>query len=138
MAVAVVDELEVVEVDQQARERPAGARGAADLLVQAAAHRAVVHAAGDRVGAGLGARAHERERRRRLLDERPRELDRALVEGPPTPAHEHHDRLDLAALGERQQQRAAHLAGRRQPRHARGELAVVGREEALARCSPPS
>ena len=77
MAVLVVDELEVVEVDQQARERPAGAHRAADLLVQAAAHRAVVHAAGDRVGARLRARAHERQRRRPLLDERARELDGA-------------------------------------------------------------
>ena len=70
MAVPVVDQLEVVEVDQQARERTAGPRGTDDLLVQAAAHRAVVHAAGDRIGARLGARAHERERRGGLVDQR--------------------------------------------------------------------
>ena len=75
MAVAVVDELEVVEVDQQARQRPAGPRGAADLLVQAPAHRAMVHAAGHRVGPRLGARSRERQRGRALLDERGGELD---------------------------------------------------------------
>ncbi len=46
------------------------AQRAPDLLVQAPAHPAVVHAAGDGVGAGLGASAHERERGGGLVGER--------------------------------------------------------------------
>ena len=53
-------------------------------------------------------------------------------------AHEHHDRLDLAALGERQQQRAADLAGLRQPRDARREPCGVGGQEAAAGARDPA
>ena len=112
-----------------------------DLLFQAPAHRAVVHAAGDGVGAGLRARAHERERGGGLLDERAREIDGArLVEGGRGAAHEHHHRLDLAALRERQQQRAAQLRrwrsaaarSRRVPLRRRQEAAPGARDPADA------
>ncbi len=136
--VLVVDDLEVVEVDQQAGERPARAHRAPDLLVQAAAHRPVVHAARDRIGAGLRAGAHQRQRRSPLLDQRAREIDGAgLVDGR-QPAHEHHDRLDLGSLHDRQQQHAAHLAGGGQPRHAGGEFLRVRGEEAAARACHPA
>ena len=124
-------DLEVVEVDQQARQRAAAARGAVDLLAQAPAHGAVVHRAGDRVGPGLGPRLHERHRGRRLL----------------APAHwRARRRRARAASAERRTSittacaspRSASASSRAQltgpglgqPRHAGGELVAVGGQEA--------
>ena len=56
VALLVVDALEVVEVDEHARERVPLADGAGDLLAHAELERAVVQQAGERVGARRGAR----------------------------------------------------------------------------------
>ena len=112
MAVAIVDELEVVQIDNRTRQAPTGALRATDLLVQSPAHRTMVETTGDRVGAGLRARTHEREYRRGLVDERARLLDRALVVGLGLAPHQHHDRLDLAGERERHEQGTTECPGR--------------------------
>src|SRR3954451_25006921 len=107
MAMVVVDELEVVEIDQQAGERAARARRANDLLVQAAAHGAVVHAARNGIGPGLGARTPERKRCGGLIDERARKLDGALIEVPAVPADEDLHPRQLGPFPKRPETRAA-------------------------------
>ena len=92
----------------------------------------MVHAAGDRVGAGLRAGPDERQGAGALLDEGARELDRRRLVDGGGPPHEDHDRFDLGPLDDRQQQRAADLAGCRQARDADGELVAVGGEETAA------
>ena len=140
VAVVVVDELEVVEVDQQARERPAGAHRAADLLVQAPAHRAVVHAAGHRVGARLGARAHERERRRRLIDER--RCASSTARWRRSASETRRTSITTASTSPRSASGSSSAQliapGRGQARHARGELLARRRRGSCARCAPPS
>ena len=107
--------------------------------MQAPAHRAVVHAAGDRVGPSLGARAHERERSGRLIDERHGELDRVLGIGLRAHAtHEHHDHLDLASYRQRQQQCAAGLPRLGEPRQRRGQLTGFRGKEAAPRARHPA
>ena len=99
----------------------------------------MVHTARDGIRAGLGAGAHERQRSGGLVGERRGELDRALVVGlGERTAHEHHDRLDLAADGERQQQRAAGLARRHEPGQRRLQLTGVGGEEAARGVRDPA
>ena len=52
VAVAVVDLLEVVDVDHQRRERLAAAAGAGELVARALLERAPVEQAGERIGGG--------------------------------------------------------------------------------------
>ena len=134
---AIVDELEVVEVEQQAGEASLGPRHAADLFVEATAHRAMVHAARHRIGPGFGARAQQRECAGGLVHEGRGPLRRELVELSSAAAHDHHDRLDFAADGKRQQQRTGRLAGRRNPRHRANQLARTVHQHTLAGTSDP-
>ena len=76
----VVDQLEVVQVDQQAGQLTADTRGATHLFVRASAHGTVVHAVGDRIRTGLSACAQQCQRRGRLVDKRGRALDGVLIE----------------------------------------------------------
>ena len=143
VTVTVVDELEVVEVHDHARQPPVGAMGAADLLVQTTAHRAVVQAPGNRVGARLRAGTHEREHGGGLVDKRVGLLDRVLVVGLGLAPHEHHHRLDLSAERQRGKQCATGASARRgrrerQPRNAGGQLARPDRQEAASGARHPA
>ena len=135
VAVAVVDELEVVEVDQQARQRRC--RCASARPISSSRRRRIARWFMQPVTASVPASARARTSASAVAAWSTSALassTRAASKRPGDAPHEHHDRLDLAALGERQQQRAADRAGRRQPRHARGELLARRRPGSCGRC----
>jgi hypothetical protein len=98
----------------------------------------VVHAARHRVGACLGAGVHQRQASAGLIDQRAGELERAVVEGMRAAAHEQHDRLDLAALVQRHEQRVAGHSGLREARGVGRELLVVAQQQAARGARHPA
>ena len=124
VAEAVVDELEVVQVEHHDAQRPVGPHGAHDLLGQPLVQVAVVEEAGQRVAVGEVARglvqARVLERHRGLVGHRRRQRDPAgLGRGRPD-RHELDQPDRLALRDQRQHDQAAHAVAPQQARSRRG------------------